>query len=180
VTFSRLPTRFPEIVLLEPQVHGDERGFLVETFRREAFREHGVDADFVQENFSRSARDVVRGIHGQRGQAKLIRCSRGRIWDVVVDLRAGSPTLGEWEGHDLTDENHRQLFVPDGFGHGYCVLSDEADVTYRLSDYYDPERELRVAWNDPELGIEWPVAEPALSEQDRAAPPLSEAIARSA
>jgi dTDP-4-dehydrorhamnose 3,5-epimerase len=113
-------------------------------------------------------------MHFQPGQAKLVRCARGRIWDVVVDLRRDSPTYRRWEGHELDDETHRQLFVPIGFGHGFCVLSDSADVTYKLSSYYDPATEAGIAWDDPDVGIEWPVNDPVLSERDRNAPRLAE------
>lgn len=174
MALRRLDTEIGDLVLLEPDVHGDERGFLVETYRRAELAELGVELEFVQENHSRSAGGVLRGIHMQAGQAKLVRCARGAIWDVAVDLRPGSPTFRRWEGFELTDSNHRQLLIPDGFGHGFCVLSDAADVVYRLSDYYDPGRESGVAWDDPELGIEWPVADPVLSERDRSAPRLAE------
>ena len=140
---ARLETRLDGLVLLEPTVHGDERGFLVETFSERDWREAGVECDFVQDNHSRSSAGTLRGLHFQTspGQAKLVRCLRGRIWDVAVDLRPDSPTFGQWEGHELDDERHRQLFIPRGFAHGFCVLSDLADVHYRLSDYYDPATE---------------------------------------
>jgi dTDP-4-dehydrorhamnose 3,5-epimerase len=170
----RLPTEIDEVVLLEPDVHGDERGFLVETFRESALPDLGIGVRFVQDNHSRSQGGVLRGIHMQQGQAKLVRCPRGRIWDVAVDLRPDSPTYKRWEGHELDGEAHRQLFVPAGFGHGFCVLSDEADVLYRLSSYYDPELESGVAWDDPDLGVEWPITDPTLSERDRTAPKLAE------
>jgi dTDP-4-dehydrorhamnose 3,5-epimerase len=172
--FRRLPTEIDEVALIEPTVHRDERGFLVESFREGEMRELGIEADFVQDNHSRSRGSVLRGIHLQRGQAKLVRCPRGRIWDVAVDLRPDSPTYRRWEGHELDDERHRQLFIPEGFGHGFCLLSDEADVLYRLSSYYDPALESGVAWDDPELAIEWPISSPALSERDRNAPRLAE------
>lgn len=172
--FRRLPTKIPDVVLIEPDVHGDERGFLVETFRENSLAELAIDVTFVQDNHSRSKGPVLRGIHMQRGQAKLVRCPGGRIWDVAVDLRPDSPTYKRWEGHELDGERHRQLFIPDGFGHGFCLLSDEADVLYRLSSYYDPDLERGVAWDDPELAIEWPIDDPVLSERDRAAPRLSE------
>jgi dTDP-4-dehydrorhamnose 3,5-epimerase len=174
----RLETEIPDIALVEPEVHGDERGFMVETFRAEAWREVGVDAEFVQENHSRSRAGILRGIHFQTdpGQAKLVRCARGRIWDVVVDLRRDSPTYMRWEGHELDDESHRQLFVPLGFGHGFCVLSDTADVTYKLSSYYDPATEAGIAWDDPDVGIEWPLSDPVLSERDLSAPRLAEVV----
>jgi dTDP-4-dehydrorhamnose 3,5-epimerase len=171
-----LPTKLDGVVLLEPEVHGDSRGFMVETYRRDRWADLGIDADFVQHNHSRSSRGTLRGLHFQTepGQAKLVRCPRGRIFDVAVDLRRGSPTFGQWEGHELDDEKHRQLFVPVGFGHGFAVLSDEADVTYLLSSLYDPATESGIAWDDPDVGVEWPVGEPLLSERDKSAPRLSE------
>lgn len=172
-----LETELDGVVLVEPEVHGDERGFFVETFSRDAWRELGVDAEFVQHNHSRSAKDTLRGIHFQTdpGQAKLLRCPRGRIFDVAVDLRRESPTFGRWEGHVLDDVNHLQLFVPVGFGHGFCVLSDVADVTYLVSSLYNPATEAGIRWNDPEVGIEWGVESPLLSARDREAPLLGEA-----
>jgi dTDP-4-dehydrorhamnose 3,5-epimerase len=176
---TRLETRLDGVVLIEPEVHGDERGFLVETFSAERWRELGVDADFVQDNHSRSGAGILRGLHFQvePGQAKLVRCARGRIWDVAVDLRRDSPTYGEWEAHELDDERHRQLFVPAGFAHGFCVLGEGADVHYRLSSYFDPATERGIAWDDPEVGVEWPLDEPRLSERDRNAPRLAEIAA---
>jgi dTDP-4-dehydrorhamnose 3,5-epimerase len=172
----RIETELDGLALIEPEVHGDERGFFVETFRAEDWRELGVEAEFVQDNHSRSGGRTLRGLHFQTspGQAKLVRCSRGRIFDAVVDLRRDSPTFGRWEGHELDDESHRQLYVPVGFAHGFCVLTEIADVTYRMSSYYDPATEAEIAWDDPEVGIEWPVAEPILSERDRGAPRLAE------
>ena len=172
---KRLPTEIDDLVLIEPDVHGDERGFFVEAFRAGWMDELGIDVEFVQQNHSRSVGPVLRGIHRQAGQAKLVRCARGRIWDVAVDLRPDSPTYRRWEGCELDDRNHRQLYIPDGFGHGFCLLSDEADVVYLLSDYYDPERESGIAWDDPEIGIEWPIGgDMILSERDRSAPRLAE------
>jgi dTDP-4-dehydrorhamnose 3,5-epimerase len=171
-----LPTRLDGVVLLEPKVHGDERGFLVETFSRDAWAELGVGVDFVQDNHSRSRERILRGLHFQTspGQAKLVRCVRGRIWDVAVDLRRDSPTYGQWEGHDLDDERHRQLFVPAGFAHGFCVLSELADVHYKLSSLYDPATEAGIAWDDPDVAVEWPISDPDTSERDRSAPRLAE------
>ncbi len=171
---KRLPTDIPDLVLIEPEVYGDERGFFAETFRESWIEELGIELEFVQQNHSRSVAQVLRGIHMQAGQAKLVRCARGRIWDVAVDLRPDSPTYRRWEGHELDDVSHRQLLVPDGFGHGFCVLGDGADVVYALSAYYDREREQGVAWDDPEIGIEWPISDPILSERDRSAPRLAE------
>lgn len=172
----RLPNELEGVVLLEPQVHGDERGFMVETYRRDAWAELGVDVEFVQQNHSRSRRGTLRGLHFQTepGQAKLVRCPRGRIFDVAVDLRRDSPSYGRWEGHVLDDEAHRQLFVPAGFGHGFAVLSDVADVAYQLSSLYDPATEAGIAWDDPDVGVEWPVEEPLLSARDKSAPRLAE------
>ena len=172
----RLETRLDGVVLIEPAVHGDSRGFLVETYRFDAWAELGVGEAFVQHNQSRSVKDTLRGIHFQTspGQAKLVRCPRGRIFDVAVDLRRESPTFGEWEGHVLDDVEHRQLLVPVGFGHGFCVLSEEADVSYLLSSVYDPATEAGIAWDDLEVGIEWPVETPLLSDRDRSAPRLAE------
>lgn len=171
-----LPTKLDGVVLLEPDVHGDDRGFMVETYRRDLWADFDIDVEFVQHNHSRSAKGTLRGLHFQTapGQAKLVRCPRGRIFDVAVDLRRGSPTFGQWEGQVLDDEAHRQLFVPVGFGHGFAVLSEEADVTYLLSSLYDPATESGIAWNDPDVGVEWPVDTPLLSERDKAAPKLAE------
>ena len=172
----RLETQLDGVALIEPEVHGDERGFLVETFRDEAWREFGVGVDFVQDNHSRSSRNILRGLHFQTtpGQAKLVRCLRGRIWDVAVDLRSESPTYRQWEGHELDDDRHRQLYVPVGFAHGFCVLSDVADVAYKLSSPYDATTEAGIAWDDPDVGVEWPIADPILSERDRTGPRLAE------
>lgn len=170
-------TKLEGLVALEPAVHGDRRGFLVETYSEPSWRELGIEGPFVQENHSRSTqKGTLRGIHFQTspGQAKLVRCSRGAIFDVAVDLRRGSPTYGEWEGHVLDDEAHRQLWVPIGFGHGFQVLSDVADVSYKLTSLYDPATESQIAWDDPEVGIEWPLADPLLSERDKGAPRLAE------
>jgi dTDP-4-dehydrorhamnose 3,5-epimerase len=149
---------------------------MLESFSREAWREMGVDTDFVQHNHSRSARGTLRGIHFQTepGQAKLVRCARGEILDVAVDLRRGSPTYGQWEAHVLDDVRHRQLFVPVGFGHGFAVLADVADVAYQVSSYYDPATESGIAWDDPDIGVEWQVSDPLLSERDKTAPRLAE------
>jgi dTDP-4-dehydrorhamnose 3,5-epimerase len=143
--------------LIEPLVHGDERGFFVETFRVDELADAGIDSSFVQDNHSRSRRGILRGMHFQPGQAKLVRCARGAIFDVIVDIRKGSPTFGGWEGFELNDESHHQLFVPDGFAHGFCVLSDVADVTYKVTSYYDPTTESGFRFDDPAVGIEWPL-----------------------
>jgi dTDP-4-dehydrorhamnose 3,5-epimerase len=173
-------TALEGLLLLSTEPHVDDRGFVVETYRDDTWRSHGVDVElFVQDNHSRSVRGTLRGLHFQMhpGQAKLVRCARGRIFDVAVDLRRGSATFGRWEGHELDDSDHAQLFVPVGFAHGFCVLSEVADVAYRLSSYYDPATEAGVAWNDPDIGIAWPIADPILSARDRSAPRLSEIAA---
>jgi dTDP-4-dehydrorhamnose 3,5-epimerase len=174
----RLDTKLDGVVLLEPEAHGDSRGFMVETYRRDLWSDLGIDVEFVQHNHSRSSRGTLRGLHFQTepGQAKLVRCPRGKIFDVAVDLRTGSATYGQWEGYELDDEAHHQLFVPAGFGHGFAVLSEEADVTYLLSSTYDPATESGIAWNDPDVGVEWPVDEPLLSERDKSAPRLAEVV----
>jgi dTDP-4-dehydrorhamnose 3,5-epimerase len=174
---NKVETKLEGPLLLEPTVHGDARGFFVETYRENDWAAFGITENFVQDNHSRSRRGVVRGIHFQLppGQAKLIRCSRGAIFDVVVDLRRGSPTFGAWESHELSDENHRQLYIPIGFGHGFCVLSDVADVAYKVSGYYDPAIERGIAWDDPDVGIEWPSGlDLSVSERDATAPRLAE------
>jgi dTDP-4-dehydrorhamnose 3,5-epimerase len=171
-----LPTKLDGVVLLAPTAHGDERGFMLESFRRETWAAAGVDCEFVQHNHSRSRQGTLRAIHFQTdpGQAKLVRCARGAVFDVAVDLRRNSPTYGQWEGYVLDDESHHQLFLPVGFGHGFAVLSGEADFTYLVSSYYDPATEAGIRWDDPDIGIEWPVDEPLLSERDKAAPRLAE------
>jgi dTDP-4-dehydrorhamnose 3,5-epimerase len=170
-----LPTRLSGPVLIEPAIHGDERGFFVETYRRNVLEEIGVELDFVQDNHSRSRRGIVRGMHYQVGMAKLVRCARGEIFDVLVDLRRDSPTFGHWEGFELSDANHHQLFCPDGFAHGFCVTSELADVVYKTSVYYDPQLEGGFAYDDPEVAIEWPAkGELVASDRDRGAPRLAE------
>jgi dTDP-4-dehydrorhamnose 3,5-epimerase len=169
----RIETRLPDLVLIEPDVHGDERGFFVETWRGEWLP--GVE--FVQSNQSRSSRGVLRGMHFQVGSgiAKLVRCGRGRILDVAVDVRPGSTTFGQWDAHELDDVSHRQLFVPVGFAHGFCVLSEVADVVYQQDGYYDPQAERGINYSDPDIGIDWPdVGELTVSEKDAAAPRLAE------
>jgi len=172
-----LPTSLAGVLHLEPAVHGDHRGFFVETFREERWREAGIDLAFVQDNQSRSRRGTLRGLHFQTspGQAKLVRCARGSIFDVVVDLRRGSPTFGRWEGFTLDDESMRQLFVPVGFAHGFCVTSEVADVVYKCSSYYDLATESGIAFDDPAIGVAWPVdVEPVVSERDANAPRLAD------
>jgi dTDP-4-dehydrorhamnose 3,5-epimerase len=171
----RIPTQLEGPILLEATIHGDERGFFAETYRRNLLAELGISDEFVQDNHSRSSSGVLRGIHYQPGMAKLVRCARGAILDVIVDIRPGSESFGAWEAHELSDENARQLYVPDGFGHGFCVTGEVADVVYRCTTYYDAETEGGFAYNDPEVGIEWPRdLELTISARDREAPRLSD------
>ncbi len=170
----RVPSRLDGPVLVEPSIHGDSRGFFVETYRENVLEGLGVPDRWVQDNQSRSARGVVRGMHYQcaPGQAKLVRCARGRILDVLVDIRAGSPSFGEWEAFPLDDELARALYIPIGFAHGFVVLSDVADVVYKCSSYYEEQLERGFAFDDPDVGIAWPEIELSSSERDRSAPRL--------
>jgi dTDP-4-dehydrorhamnose 3,5-epimerase len=169
-------TRLAGLLLIEPDVFADERGFFLETFSARQYADAGITARFVQDNHSRSTQGTVRGLHFQPGQAKLVRAARGRVWDVAVDIRRDSPTFGEWEAFELDDVEHRQLFVPDGFAHGFCALSDVADVCYKVDAFYDRARERGIAWDDPALAIPWPIEHPNLSERDRRNPPLAETV----
>jgi dTDP-4-dehydrorhamnose 3,5-epimerase len=163
-------------LLLEPEIYRDERGFFLETYNRVRYAKVGIPVDFVQDTHSRSVRSTLRGLHFQvdPGQAKLVRVARGAIWDVVVDIRRTSATFGQWEAFELDDERQRQLYVPIGFAHGFCVMSDVADVSYKVSTYYDSAKERGIAWDDPSIGVEWPLREPLLSSRDRANPRLDE------
>jgi dTDP-4-dehydrorhamnose 3,5-epimerase len=173
-----LETRLPDVRLIKPRVIGDERGFFCETYRRTLFADLGIAEEMVQDNHSRSGRGIVRGMHFQigRGAAKLVRCARGEIFDVVVDVRRGSPTFGEWEGFTLTDDNMHSVYVPVGFAHGFCVVSDVADVMYKQDRYYADETERGIKYDDPDIGIEWPVPVDELqpSQRDATAPTLAE------
>jgi dTDP-4-dehydrorhamnose 3,5-epimerase len=174
---QRLPTRLDGLVLLEPAVHGDARGFFMETFRADVAVQHGIPVDFVQDNHSRSRRGTLRGIHFQThpGQGKLVRVARGRVFDVAVDLRRGSPTFGRWEGVELDDEHGRMLWIPVGFGHGFLVLSEVADFVYKCTNYYDAATEAGIRFDDPAVGIEWPPeVELLYSERDATAPLLAD------
>ena len=168
-----LSTPLDGLVLIEPTRHRDGRGFFMETFREAPYRDAGILDSFVQDNWSHSERNVLRGLHFQRRQGKLVTVVRGEIFDVAVDIRPDSASFGRWSGSLLSAENGRQLYVPPGFAHGFCVTSDEADVWYKATDIYRPEEEGGLVWNDPSLGIEWPVDEPVLSERDRAHPTLA-------
>lgn len=168
----------PGVYLFEPRVFGDERGFFLETFRTSDLEELGLDVQFVQHNHSRSAQGVLRGLHFQteQPQGKLVRCARGAIFDVAVDIRRDSAHFGRWVGVRLDDEHHRQLYVPPGFAHGFLVISEVADVVYKCTDYYHPPSEAGIAWDDPTIGIEWPLDgdDPVLSAKDRGWPTLEE------
>jgi dTDP-4-dehydrorhamnose 3,5-epimerase len=181
VPFERLETRLEGVGLIQPAVLADARGFFFETYRREEFAELGIEEEMVQDNQSRSRRGIVRGMHFQVGDgvAKLVRCGSGRILDVVVDLRRGSPTYGDWESFDLSDENGRIVYCPIGFAHGFCVLSDAADVIYKQSGYYAGDLERGFKYDDPDVGIDWglPAASLIPSERDAGAPTLREIAA---
>jgi dTDP-4-dehydrorhamnose 3,5-epimerase len=175
-----LPTELPGVILIEPAVFSDERGFFLESYQRDKFAAGGIEAVFVQDNHSRSARHTLRGLHAQlrRPQGKLIRVIEGEIYDVAVDIRRGSPTFGRWVGAWLSAENFRQIYVPPGFVHGFCVTSAAAQVEYKCTDFYDPASEITVQWNDPALGIIWPEsllqAGPLLSPKDQKGKLLAE------
>lgn len=176
-------TRLPEVLLLQPRIFGDARGFFLESYNRKAFREAaGQDAEFVQDNHSRSARGVLRGLHYQvrQPQGKLLRVVRGAVFDVAVDVRRDSPRFGQWVGVELSEENQHQLWIPPGFAHGFLVLSEYADVLYKATDFYAPEHERCIAWNDARVGVEWPLAQagvqaPVLSAKDAAGARLPDA-----
>ena len=171
-----IPTEVPDLLIIEPRIFGDQRGFFLETFQAARYASHGIHGPFVQDNFSRSARGVVRGLHLQnpKPQGKLVMVLRGRILDVAVDVRAGSPTFGRHVAVELSDENHRQIWVPRGFAHGFAVLSESADFLYKCDDLYRPSDEITVRWNDPAIGINWGIESPVLSQRDAAASVLSD------
>lgn len=173
-----VPTALPGVIVLEPDVHRDGRGFFLETYHAEKYRAGGIQGSFVQDNHSRSVAGTVRGLHLQvkRPQGKLVRVIEGEIFDVAVDVRRGSPTFGRWVGMTISADNFKQCYVPEGFAHGFCVVSPVAQVEYKCTDLYDPPSEIGVAWNDPALGITWPIAEPVLSDRDRRHPPLAELL----
>ena len=171
-----IPTELTCVIVVEPDVFRDERGFFLETFSRAKYGRGGIDCEFVQDNHSRSQRNTIRGLHAQRQhpQGKLVRVLSGSILDVVVDIRHDSPTYLKWISVVLSADNFRQIYVPPGFAHGICITSDVADLEYKCTDYYDPNDELRIAWNDPSIGIKWPIVDPILSDKDRQAPTLAE------
>ena len=174
-------TEIAGVTLVEPDVHRDPRGFFLETYHQARYHEAGLEAVFVQDNHSRSSHGTLRGLHiqvGEKAQTKLVRVVQGCIWDVAVDVRMGSPTFGRWVGVELSAENQTQFYIPAGLLHGFVVLSEEAEVEYKCSDFYHPESEVSVLWNDPEIGVEWPIEDPTLSERDQNALPLSEVKGR--
>lgn len=174
------PTRLPEVLIVEPVVHGDQRGFFIESYNARRYRDAGIDVEFVQDNHSLSRRGTLRGLHAQLDppQAKLIRVTRGEVFDVAVDVRPRSPSFASWTAVRLTAENFKQLYVPAGFAHGFCVLSEEAEVQYKCTQYYQPERELAIAWNDPRIAVDWPVESPLLSAKDSEAQTLAAQLER--
>ncbi|CAM3812246.1 dTDP-4-dehydrorhamnose 3,5-epimerase [Corallococcus sp. ZKHCc1 1396] len=171
------PLELPEVLLLEPKVFGDDRGFFLESYNAKRYADAGIPGPFVQDNLSRSVKGTLRGLHFQEpnAQGKLVQCLAGAVWDVAVDVRRGSPTFGRWVAAELSFENKRQLWVPPGFAHGFCVLSDSADFFYKCTALYSPETERSVHWNDPDLAIPWPVSAPLLSGKDQQAPRLKDA-----
>tara|TARA_R110000868_G_scaffold8205_3_gene42608 strand:- start:194536 stop:195093 length:558 start_codon:yes stop_codon:yes gene_type:complete len=164
-----ITTPIPDLLVIEPKVFGDERGFFYESFQTQRYQDAGITCDFVQDNISRSAKGVLRGLHFQEpnAQDKLVTVLHGVVYDVAVDVRYGSPTFGQWYGVELSDTNRHQFFVPKGFAHGFVVLSDTADFYYKCSDYYHPETEASILWNDPDIGIEWPTTDVQLSGKDK-------------
>ena len=172
-----IETSLPGVLVLEPKVFADERGFFMETYHAERFRESGIDAIFVQDNHSRSARGVLRGLHYQEPhpQGKLVRCTKGALFDVAVDIRVGSPHFGKWTGVELSEDNKKMLWVPAGFAHAFCALTDPADLVYKVTTQYDAKSDRVILWSDPDLGISWPISKPLLSPKDAAAPRLKDA-----
>jgi dTDP-4-dehydrorhamnose 3,5-epimerase len=170
------PTEHPEVLLIELDVFRDGRGFFMETFHAEKFRQHGLPVAFVQDNHSRSAHGVLRGLHYQleHPQGKLVRAATGEIYDVAVDIRKGSPNFGKWAGAVLSEENSHQLYIPPGFAHGYCVLSEQADFMYKCTGLYSPGDEYGIAWDDPDIGIQWPEMDYLLSDKDKNCPGLND------
>ena len=172
------PTEIAEVLLIEPKVYRDDRGFFLETFQEKRFHEAGITCNFVQDNHARSVRGTLRGLHYQShpGQAKLIRATRGKVWDVAVDIRPGSPSFGRWTASELSEDNMRMLFVPVGFAHGYAVLSAVAEVQYKCSHFYLPDAEAGIQWDDPDIAVPWPLDDPILSDRDCKNPTLRQAF----
>jgi len=175
VNFTKTP--LPGVILIEPKVFGDDRGFFMETYHAERFAENGITLPFVQDNHSRSRRGVLRGLHYQEPnpQGKLVRCTRGALFDVAVDIRRSSEHFGKWFGVELSEHNRKMLWVPPGFAHGFCPLTDEADLVYKCTAFYSPTSDRSILWNDPSIGISWPIDSPILSAKDASAPLLRDA-----
>jgi len=177
--FNFIKTSIDGVIIVEPTAYGDSRGYFMETYQKEDFVKGGITVDFVQDNQSMSTKGVLRGLHFQKqfSQSKLVRCIRGEVFDVAVDLREGSPTFGKWEGVILSAENKRQFFIPKNFAHGFLVLSDEAEFVYKVDDFYHPNDEGGLMWNDPDIGINWPITEDMtinLSDKDKIHPPFKD------
>ena len=174
-----IKTKFEDAVLIEPKVFGDHRGFFTESYNKEMFKQNGIDMDFIQDNHSLSQQPgTLRGMHYQlndKAQTKLVRVTRGAVYDVIVDIRKGSPTYGEWQGFILSADNKRQLLVPKGFAHGFCTIVESTEVQYKVDELYSPEHDRGIAWNDPALNIDWPFNNPVLSDKDTKHPTLAEA-----
>jgi len=171
-------SKISNVVLIEPKLFPDDRGYFFESFKESEFASNGITTKFVQDNFSHSVKGVLRGLHYQKNpkaQAKLVTALRGEIFDVAIDIRKNSPTFGQWIGEILSDENHKSLYIPEGFAHGFCVLSAEADVIYKVNNEYSPENERGILWNDPQIDIMWPIDTPLLHEKDSALPILEDA-----
>jgi dTDP-4-dehydrorhamnose 3,5-epimerase len=175
-TFKKLD--IPEVILVESKAFSDDRGYFLEIFKESVFISNGIDTKFIQDNFSYSIKGVLRGLHYQKNpkaQAKLVTALRGEIFDVAVDIRKNSPTFGKWVGEILSEKNHKSLYVPEGFAHGFCILSNEADVFYKVNQEYSPEHEKGIVWNDPDLNISWPIKKPILQKKDILLPTLKNA-----
>jgi dTDP-4-dehydrorhamnose 3,5-epimerase len=173
-----IKTAIPDVIIVEPDVHRDHRGFFLESYNQKIYRENGISANFVQDNHSKSEKGILRGLHSQNHdpQAKLVRVVKGAVLDVAVDVRIGSPTFGKWVSAEFSEDNFRQLFVPQGFLHGFYVLSDTAEFLYKCDNFYSKPGEIIVRWDDPQIGIDWPVKEPILSEKDKNAPFLKDIL----
>jgi len=171
-----IETNIAGVLIIEPKVFGDSRGFFLETFHADRYAEYGIESNFVQDNYSRSTKGVLRGLHCQKNypQGKLVSVTSGIVFDVAVDIRQDSSTFGQWHGITLSADDHKQFYIPPGLAHGFCVLSDTADFQYKCTDYYHPEDEASIRWNDPDIGIEWNIYEPILSEKDAKAPFLKD------
>ena len=176
MTFKVEKSDLEGVLLIQPTVHTDSRGRFFESFQKERYKEIGIEEEFVQDNHSVSQKNTIRGLHyrDEPGQSKLVRVIQGEVLDVVVDIRKKSPTFGQWRGYTLSDSNYLQIYIPVGFAHGFCVLSESAEFLYKVSEYYSAEKEKGIMWNDPEIGIEWPTSNPVLSEKDKGNPVLKD------